>query len=259
MSFSEIKIEHGDVSATVSPSRGGLVTGLKVNGKDVLYLDRASFDDPTKNVRGGVPILFPYAGKLVDGVFTHAGTKMGQHGFGRNKEWRVSEQGKTLLRYTLGHDNETIMQYPYDCIAEQTVMIVPRGLQIELLICNTGNKTMPVSPGWHPYFCCPANDKNKVSSDVPGLKSDALTIDKEFDFGLVAPQTGRAKFNIPNLGKLLISFSPRMRHMQFWSQPGKDFICLEPFTGPNNTVNTDKRVDIPPGEARNFWMRIELE
>ena len=50
-----------------------------------------------------------------------------------------------------------------------------------------------------------------------------------------------------------------MRHLQLWSQPGRDFICLEPFYGPNNTVNTDRRHDVPPGQARDFWMRIEIE
>ena len=49
-----------------------------------------------------------------------------------------------------------------------------------------------------------------------------------------------------------------MRHLQLWSQPGKDFICLEPFYGPNNTVNTERRCDIPAGQARDFWMRIEV-
>ncbi len=70
---------------------------------------------------------------------------------------------------------------------------------------------------------------------------------------------GRTRFQVPDLGDLHISFPPDMRHMQFWSQPGRDFICLEPFFGPNNTVNTDRRMDVPPGQARDFWMRIELE
>jgi len=24
-------------------------------------------------------------------------------------------------------------------------------------------------------------------------------------------------------------------------------------------VNTDRRLDVPPGQARDFWMRIEVE
>jgi galactose mutarotase-like enzyme len=118
---------------------------------------------------------------------------------------------------------------------------------------------MPVSPGWHPYFSCPAAEKAKVKASVAGVDHNQFNNDREFDFGAIAPPIGRAKFEVPQLGSLTLSFSPEMRHMQFWSQPGKDFICLEPFTGPNNTINTDRRVDIPPVQARTFWMKIELE
>jgi galactose mutarotase-like enzyme len=259
MAYEEVLIQSGAVSAAIAPSRGALTTKLAIDGKDVLSLDRATFDDPAKNVRGGIPVLFPYAGKLVDETLVAAGTKMRQHGFGRNKVWQVVERREHLVRVALAADAETRAQYPFEFSVEQTLMIVPRGLQIELLVCNNGPKPMPVSPGWHPYFCCPAAQKGEVSGDVAGLTRDKLGNDKEFDFGLAAPQNGRASFQVPQLGRLTLSFSPRMRHLQFWSQPGKDFICLEPFTGPNNTINTEKRVDIPPGEARTFWMRIELQ
>ena len=66
-------------------------------------------------------------------------------------------------------------------------------------------------------------------------------------------------FDLPGLGGVRLSFSPTMRHLQFWSQPGRDFVCLEPFYGPNDTVNTDRRMDIGAGQARDFWMRIERE
>ena len=104
-----------------------------------------------------------------------------------------------------------------------------------------------------------ASAQMRPTGDVPGFSPDKLSNTEVFDFGLVPPKTGRARFQVPDLGNLLISFTPVMKHMQFWSQPGNDFICLEPFFGPNNTVNTDKRMDIPPGQSRNFWMKIELE
>jgi galactose mutarotase-like enzyme len=50
-----------------------------------------------------------------------------------------------------------------------------------------------------------------------------------------------------------------MRHLQCWSQPGKPFVCLEPFFGPAGTVNTEARAWVPARSARTFWMRIELE
>ena len=255
--FEEIAIEFQDVSAKVAPQRGALVTSLIVSGREVLYFDRQTFVDPTKNVRGGIPVLFPFAGRLNDGIFQAAGTKMNQHGFGRNMSWRVVERRPYLVRTVLLSGKETLAQYPYTFVAEQSCLIVPRGLQVELLICNMDAKPMPVSPGWHPYFSCPADKKQEVTTHMPGWDASRMTKDKEFDFGLAAPQNGRAAIKIPQLGTVELSFNPRMRHLQLWSQPGKEFVCIEPFTGPNNTINTAQRWDIPPGEARTLWMKIE--
>ena len=259
MILQALSLAHGDVSAEVVPERGALVTALRVGGTDVLYLDRSTLEDPGKNVRGGIPVLFPYAGKLVDETFVPAGTRMKQHGFGRNKAWTVREQRADAVRLSLVQDDDTRAQYPYSCEVEYGVALLPRGLQVELVVHNEGERPLPVSPGWHPYFRCPAADKTRVTGDVAGFDRTQLTDEREFDFGVAAPADGRARFEVPGLGPLRLSFSPAMRHLQLWSQPGKDFICLEPFYGPNNTVNTERRCDIPPGQARDFWMRIELE
>ena len=248
------------MTAQVVPGRGGIVTALAVAGSEVLFLDRATLEDPTKNVRGGIPILFPFAGKLVDERFLPAGTRMKQHGFGRNKPWSVRTKSADALRLSLVPDDETRAQYPYDFDVEYGVQLLPRGLQVELVVHNQGPKPLPVSPGWHPYFRCPAARKAEVAGDVPGLRpAEQFSDAREFDFGLPAPPKGRPRFELPGLGGVRLSFSPAMRHLQFWSQPGRDFVCLEPFYGPNNTVNTDRRMEIAPGEARDFWMRIERE
>jgi galactose mutarotase-like enzyme len=259
MNLEEIRIQHGTVSAVIAPARGALVSSLNVNGGELLYLDRSTLDDATKNVRGGIPVLFPYAGKLTDGIFVAAGTTMNQHGFGRNKVWSVLERKAGTLLAGLESDAETMAVYPYAFSAEQRCTILPSGLLIELLIFNRGAKPMPVSPGWHPYFNCPAATKPAVRCDAPGFVAGSTPNDREFDFGIAAPAAGRATVDGLPCGSLHVSFDPIMRHLQFWSQPGKDFICVEPFNGPNNTVNTDRRVDIAPGAARTFWMRIEVD
>ena len=256
--FEEITIRHGNVFVKIAPTRGAIVTSLIVAGRELLYLDRETFDDPSKSVRGGIPVLFPFAGRLNDGLFIAANTRMSQHGFGRNLPWKVVDERQELVRLLLLSGKETLSQYPYKFVAEQTVMILPRGLQLDLLICNMDTKPLPVSPGWHPYFSCPADQKEKITTTAPGVNVGQFSSAKEFDFGIIAPQNGRADFGVPGLGRIALSFNPRMRHLQFWSQVGKNFVCLEPFTGPNNTINTEQRVDIPPGEARTFWMRIEV-
>jgi galactose mutarotase-like enzyme len=256
----KLALTHGAVTAEVVPGRGGLVAALAVGGRDVLFLDRSTLEDPAKNVRGGIPILFPFAGKLEDERFRPAGTRMKQHGFGRNKPWAVREQRPDAVRLGLVQDAETRAQYPYEYDVEYDVHLLPRGLQVTLSVHNRDARPLPVSPGWHPYFRCPAGGKADVTTDVPGLRpAEQFTDAREFDFGLEAPVSGRARFDLPGLGGLRLSFSPILRHLQLWSQPGRDFVCLEPFYGPNNTVNTDRRLDVPAGQARDFWMRIELE
>ena len=240
------------------PERGAIATSLQVAGREVLYLDRATLEDPAKNVRGGIPVLFPYAGKLKDEMFLPAGTRMKQHGFGRNKAWAVRERRADLLRLGLVQDADTRAQYPYAYEAESSFQVLPRGLQVELLVANTGDRPLPISPGWHPYFACPAAGKAEVRGDVAGLEPGLMSDEKEFDFGLPAPQDGRARFQVPGLGELRLTFSPALRHLQFWSQPGKDFVCLEPFRGPNDTVNTERRLEVAPGQACDLWLRIEL-
>ena len=250
-----VTLTAGDVTAEVVPARGAIVAALRVGTTDVLYLDRATLDDPAKNVRGGIPLLFPFAGKLVDETFALTGTKMKQHGFGRNRAWTVAERTTSSVRMTLSADAETRAQWPYEFVAEQTVLVLPRGLQIELAIA-AGDQPLPVSPGWHPYFA--TTDKTAVRGDVAGFDPGKLAADQEFDFGTAAPQLGRARFSVPGLGELRMAFSPELRHLQFWSQPGKPFICLEPFHGPAGTVNTDRRAWVPAHEARTFWLRLEL-
>src|SRR5436853_3606493 len=106
-----ISLAAGDVTAEVVPARGALVTSLRIGAANVLYLDPATLADPTKNVRGGIAILFPFAGKLADETFALTGTKMKQHGFGRNRAWSVTERDASSLRMTLAADDETRAQW----------------------------------------------------------------------------------------------------------------------------------------------------
>ncbi|MEW5847299.1 MAG: hypothetical protein AB2A00_00745 [Myxococcota bacterium] len=258
MAVESITLRHGDVVAEVVPARGALVSRLQVGPTDVLFMDRTTLEDPSKSVRGGIPILFPFAGRLVQDTLVHAGSVMKQHGFGRNRAWAVGERLDHKVTLILQPDVETRAVYPHEFTVEQTVMLLPRGLNVEMLVTNRGSRVMPVSPGWHPYFNCPAKQKGAVKCDAAGFPPEKFVDDVEFDFGITAPANGRARFEVPGMGKMTLSFSPEMRFLQFWSLPGRDFVCLEPFYGPNNTINTEKRAEIAPGESRVFWMRIEV-
>ncbi len=259
MSFEVLTLARGDVVVRIVPERGALVASLAVSGKEILYLDEATLHDPTKNVRGGIPVLFPYAGKLVDGRFLAAGTLMKQHGFGRNRPWAIEDKGPTEVGVRLVQDASTHAQYPYEYEVDYRISVLRRGVEVRLIVRNAGTRPLPISPGWHPYFRCPAARKAEVTGNVAGFTPERIGDDREFDFGLVPPPTGKTHFRIPETGQVNIDFSKALRHMQFWSLPGKDFICLEPFYGPNDTINTAGRLDVLAGLSEELWMRIELD
>jgi galactose mutarotase-like enzyme len=248
-----VTLAFADITAEVVPARGALVTALRIGSRDVLYLDPATLADPAKNVRGGIPLLFPFAGKLVNETFLLANTKVKQHGFARDRVWEVTARDAASVRMTLGADAETRAVYPYTFTATHAVMLVAGGIQLELTIV-AGDEPLPVSPGWHPYFA--TTDKSSISVALPG--AEGFRDDREFDFGVVAAIDGRTRATLPGLGALELAAAPELRHVQFWSQPGKPFVCIEPFFGPANTINTEGRGWIPANEARTYWMRIRL-
>ena len=248
-----VKLAFADITAEVVPARGALVTALRVGTRDVLYLDPATLTDPTKNVRGGIPLLFPFAGKLANETFVLANTKVKQHGFARDRAWEVTARDAACVRMRLAADAETHAVYPYAFTAHHAAMLVPGGIQLELTIV-AGEQPLPVSPGWHPYFT--TSDKAAISVALPA--AEGFHNDREFDFGVDAAIDGRTRATVPGLGRLELAASPELRHVQFWSQPGKPFVCIEPFFGAANTINTERRGWIPAHEARTFWMRIRV-
>jgi galactose mutarotase-like enzyme len=259
MQIDEVTLEQGRVSARVAPARGAIVTGVTVGGRELLFMDRSTLIDPAKSVRGGIPLLFPFAGRLDGDRLVHAGTTMKQHGFARNKAWQVVEHRADALHLALEDDAETRAVYPHAFRVDYVITLRAAGIELDLRIQNRGAMPMPVAPGWHPYFPCPSAAKPRVRPlDVPQLDAARFVPDAEFDFGVTAPTDGRATFDVPELGVLSLGFAPELRFLQCWGLPGRDFICLEPFLGPNNTINTDARLEVPAGGSRILWMRAGL-
>jgi len=257
--FEELELKLGDVIAHVSPARGALVTSLSVGGTELLFLNRDTFDDPARNVRGGIPLLFPFAGSLKDNLLAATGTTIRQHGFAREQPWSVIERHPGSIRMAWESNAATEAVFPWRHRLEHSLHLVERGLHVELLIHNLSETPMPISPGWHPYFNCPVEQKELVSGNIPGTEAGNVHDRAEVNYGVVAPAEGRSRHRVPGLGIIQLSFSPEMRHLQIWTMPGQAFICIEPFAGAPDSINNPGTRAILPGEARVLWRRMETE
>jgi D-hexose-6-phosphate mutarotase len=160
-----IRLTDGKGEAWIAPARGGMVTRFSIGGEDVLYLDEATLGDLSKNVRGGIPILFPIAGKLMPDRLPGATAPLAQHGFARNRPWRVvSSAGRAVL--ALDSDDATRAAYPFDFALTFSYALRDRALEIEQRFENRGAAPMPIQPGLHPYFAVPDKAGARVATDA---------------------------------------------------------------------------------------------
>ena len=141
----------------LAPTRGGMVTRFIVSDTNVLYLDADTLRDPTKNVRGGIPVLFPIAGRLADDKYRVDGATytMKQHGFARNMPWAIVDQatdGGARLGLALTPTAMTRAQYPFEFRLAMTYVLSEGRLTVQTRVSNLGERPMPIAPGLHPYF-----------------------------------------------------------------------------------------------------------
>jgi galactose mutarotase-like enzyme len=276
-----VKLEDGESVAYLAPGRGGMVTRFEVGSRPVLFLDEATLLDETKNVRGGVPVLFPSPGPLAGGRFDRDGRSgaMRQHGFARERAWSVEEAGRARPRarevtLSLASDDATRAQFPWAFRASYRYALAGTTLRIEQRFENRGAAPMPFAAGFHPYFCVP--DAEKSAARIPtgatrawdNVAKREIALEpgapialagREVDLHLVDHGAARAELVLGGGERVVVSGSPAFSRWVIWTLPGRDFVCLEPWTAPANALNTgESLMVVPPGEARELWTEIAL-
>lgn len=285
-----IELRTERAQAFVAPARGGMLTTWTVDGRPILYLDQATFDDPTKNVRGGAPVLFPSPGKLAEDHYAIDG-RMGslkQHGFARNLAWTVVDSSATSTKLELRSTDDTRRAWPWDFKVELAYALhssprEPGGLaddtiRIGQVVTNESASAMSFGFGFHPYFQCAQADKaaarvptgatrafdnvTKKDVDVPATGIDLTG--KEVDLHLHLhhlPGHGAstAELVLPS-HRVRVDASAEYGHWVIWTVEGKDFVCLEPWTCPGNALNTgaSSLVRLAPGESRALFVAFTV-
>jgi galactose mutarotase-like enzyme len=262
-------VAAGGASAAIVPRRGALITQWRAAGRDRLYLDESTLSDLAKNVRGGVPLLFPSPGKLADGRFTRDGKAgvMKQHGFARDVPWTVTAQTDSSLSLSLISSEETRAMFPWDFVLTLRVTLSELSLRLDLRVENTGTSSMPFGFGIHPYF--PVRDKATATITTAATRAFDNTTGQVVPFEGFHLASGETDLHLLDHGstgsilaadgdKLSIRTSPEFTRWVVWTLPDKGFVCLEPWTSPGNALNTGEGlIDLPPRATRDLWIELE--
>jgi galactose mutarotase-like enzyme len=261
-----IRLEDESTGARVlvAPPRGGMVTRFDVGDVPVLFLDVATLRDPTKSVRGGIPILFPIAGKLPGDRYEAHGRafSMKQHGFARNLPWEVLEEStKDGASVTLGlvATNATRQEYPFDFALRFTYRLRGEELTVEQHFENRGESPMPVQPGLHPYFWVPDATKSGVRIDTDATRGRDNLTGKEIPVTLPVELAGREVdlylldhhlrgtiLRRQGLPDVRIAFGDDQQLLVIWTLPERDFVCVEPWRAGLGALADGTAPKIPP-------------
>jgi galactose mutarotase-like enzyme len=248
--LNEIQLSSGFTRAKIAPVRGGLVTSFSVNDTEILYLDRATYNDITQNVRGGIPLLFPNAGPVQGTIYP-----LPRHGFARNTPWMVKEQNQNSITLQLKSGENTRAIYPFDFILELRVTVSGNQLTHTLTVMNMCDRPMPTAYGIHPYFKIPQAEKQLVVTNIAGFFPGEIDWTAEFDKSF--PNPGLIQFRMQGKDLTIKNDPALFRFIRVWHLAGKDFICLEPWTRDNYALDVPAQsLWIEPHQSVNFMVAI---
>ncbi len=246
--------EDGSSRIELIPERGGIVTSWQVGDKELLYLDSERLTDPKLSVRGGIPILFPICGNLIDHSYTYQGTiyPLKQHGFARDLPWQFAETPEQTNSITLILESDaiTLAGFPFAFQLAFTYTLEGTALVIHQQFINLSDHVMPFAAGFHPYFLVP--DKTQLSFEIPGttywdnVTKTTQAYDGTFDLSQAEidasfNQLSAASMHMIDQARQLtlsVEYDQPFTTFVFWTVQGKEFICLEPWMAPRNAMNT---------------------
>lgn len=260
----------------IIPERGAIVTELELNGKKVLYINHETLFDLQKNVRGGIPILFPLCGALEEGQYEWDGNvySMKQHGFARNRKWKVGREyagaEEASVTLELRDDEDTYSQYPFHFALQITYRLKDDGMDIQVWVRNEDAKSMPFNFGFHPYFYVP--DKKAVTIEIPSGDYENVVPESfadgrwnfekdEWNVKFQQLSSCECRLTDPSRSATVrLGWDDSFRYLVVWSLKDQPFICLEPWTAFSNSFHTKRDlILLKPGEEKNMKIFIKVD
>lgn len=230
------------------------------------------------------PNLFPIVGGLKNNTFFFEGQpyEMTKHGFIRNNEnIELIEQTIDTLTFKLTYNEKTLKYYPFKFEYFVKYVLKDNKLAITYSVKNLDDKAILFSVGGHPAFTCPVFENESYSDyylefeKIENSKTHLLDMAN----GLVSLNTAPV-FNNSNkielshnlfvndalifkdLKSKKISLKSKLTgtilsldyedfdYLGIWAKPNGDFVCIEPWLGIADSVDTNQEFNTKEGIIR---------
>jgi galactose mutarotase-like enzyme len=225
------------------------------------------------------PVLFPIIGSLKDETYYYQGKsyRLPRHGFARDMEFTAESQSQHAITFLLRSSEETKKNYPFDFEFRIRYQLLGDELSTEYMVTNTGQGMLYFSVGGHPAFRLPL-DPGTVFSDYylqfeevenlqrwpiskEGLIQKQpvayLSDSKRIDLKKSLFYQDALVFKYPASSEISMLSKKTTHGLQFqmgefpffgiWSAKDADFLCLEPWCGIADGVDSNQRLEYKEG------------
>lgn len=267
---------QANTELTITPERGGMITGFTLNGEEFLWTRHPNFGQVNRP-RFGVPVLFPSCGAPDGGVHIFDGVKypMETHGLADLCAWEVDSVGPDGVTLVLESTPLTKFLYPFDFTVLVTYNLNGTTATIDLTVINEDEKPMPFAFGYHPYFATSALENvefdikcatcsENAKGEQPAAPEKITLTRKEGADNSVRLLTG-VEFPMVltdkgNGHKVTVDADETFCNGVLWQQDAESFVCMEPWNGWANSLNEEGKHEIlEPGEAMASSWSMTIE
>ena len=220
------------------------------------------------------PLLFPIVGALKENRYYYQDKpfSLSRHGFARDREFEAESQTADSITFLLRSDDSTRAVYPFDFELRVIYRLQPGGMSTTYQVRNQAAETLYFSVGGHPAFKVPLVENTEytdyylefdhketaprwpISKDgligrepLPLLQDEQiLRLTKELfaKDALVFKRlksTGIALRSARTERGLRMDF-PGFPFLGIWAAPNADFVCIEPWCGIADPVDSNQQL-----------------
>lgn len=256
--YKEIKISNEQISAVIC-SLGAEFKSIKKNGRELLW------DGAPDVWSGQAPVLFPICGGLKEDKFIYDGKDytLPKHGFARFSEFKIEKSDETSATFLLCSNAETLRQYPFEFELRVIFTLEGDTIKVDYSVTNLGVNTMYYSIGAHEAYSCPngIEDYSIIFDQIETLSRTVLdgnlleyktipvienrrelALKNEYfeSDALVFTDIKSRKVTLKNnLTGEYIDVDYDADYLLIWTKPGAKYICIEPWCGLPDFVDSD--------------------
>lgn len=301
ISYQGMEIRRWDVGPSTflaSPERGARLMNWHVNMgdgsvRDVIHWPEDADASQFAKVRGGNPILFPFAGRSIrsgdlDKWLAPGGEvlPMPQHGFSRNSRFSISSIDDHGFAADLIPDEQAKIAYPFDYKFSVVYRFSELSLQVSLILENEMRTSIPWAAGHHFYFQLPW--RQGLSRSDYRLSIPAAKVRQYKQGGLlekVDPPKAPVPFDDPGLVNRIhyelkepcavfglgneeeqisiaevggAAVGSRLTFVSWTESDDSPFYCVEPWMAPPNAPEIKSARFVPPSGRDEFTVEVQL-